>query len=100
MEGCAKSGLRLWAWGLDAQTTLPGLSQLADLRLYRARSQKVVPGVAKRWEISEDGLAVSLQLRRGLRFSDGRPLEKGKRFIRTAVGDYRLDKSGTIVRCP
>ncbi len=37
--------------------------------------QKVVPGVAKRWEISEDGLAVSPQLRRGLRFSDGRPLE-------------------------
>ena len=43
----------------------------------RIRSGGVKGGarVAKRWEISEDGLSVSLQLRRGLRFSDGRPLE-------------------------
>jgi len=35
---------------------------------------RIVPGMAKSWEVSKDGLTYTFHLRRGLRFSDGKPL--------------------------
>lgn len=35
---------------------------------------RVVPGLAKSWEISNDGLIYTFHLRKGLKFSDGKPL--------------------------
>src|SRR3954468_22746881 len=34
---------------------------------------KIVPSLARGWEVSEDGKRITLQLRRGLRWSDGTP---------------------------
>ncbi|MFW6048887.1 MAG: ABC transporter substrate-binding protein [Candidatus Bipolaricaulota bacterium] len=35
---------------------------------------RVVPGFARSWEVSEDGLTYTFHLRKGLKFSDGEPL--------------------------
>lgn len=34
---------------------------------------RVVPGLAERWEVSDDGLVYTFHLRQGVRFHDGRP---------------------------
>lgn len=47
----------------------------ADLIEINRASQKTEPALAKSWTISPDGKRYTLQLRRGLRFSDGHPLD-------------------------
>jgi len=52
------------------------ISQMtADLIHINRHSQESEPALAKSWSISADGLHYILQLRRGLRFSDGAPLD-------------------------
>jgi len=46
----------------------------ADLIHINRGSQGVEPALAKSWKISADGRHYTLQLRRGLRFSDGHPV--------------------------
>jgi len=43
----------------------------ADLIHIDRESQQTVPALAKSWKVSRDGLRYTLQLRRGIRFSDG-----------------------------
>ncbi len=43
------------------------------LRWPRDPTQPIGPGIAKEWEFSEDGTALTLYLRRGLKWSDGAP---------------------------
>lgn len=45
----------------------------ADLIHINRETQKTEPALAKSWTVSHDGKTFTLQLRRGLRFSDGRP---------------------------
>jgi len=45
----------------------------ADLITINRRTQKTEPGLAKSWKVSVDGRRYVLELRRGLRFSDGQP---------------------------
>ena len=46
----------------------------ADLLHINAISQQAAPALAKSWKASKDGLHYTLNLRRGLRFSDGHPM--------------------------
>lgn len=47
----------------------------ADLIHINRLSQNTETAVAKSWKVSKDGLQYTLKLRRGLRFSDGHPLD-------------------------
>src|SRR6202008_4624763 len=47
----------------------------ADLIHINRGSQKTEPALAKSWSVSHDGRQYTLQLRRGLRFSDGPPVD-------------------------
>ena len=47
----------------------------ADLLHINAISEQSQPALAKSWKVSKDGLHYILSLRRGLRFSDGRPMD-------------------------
>ncbi len=47
---------------------------MADLLHINAVSQQAEPALAKSWKASKDGLLYTLTLRRGLRFSDGQPM--------------------------
>ena len=47
----------------------------ADLIHINRFSQKTEPALAKSWEVSKDGRRYTLQLRRGLCFSDGHPMD-------------------------
>ena len=47
---------------------------MADLLHINAVSQQAEPALAKSWKVSKDGLLYTLALRRGLRFSDGQPM--------------------------
>jgi len=47
----------------------------ADLIHINRHSQITEPALAKSWKVSSDGLRYTLEVRRGLRFSDGDPLD-------------------------
>ncbi|HEY8150207.1 MAG TPA: ABC transporter substrate-binding protein [Vicinamibacteria bacterium] len=47
----------------------------ADLIHIDRQTQRAAPALATSWSVSPDGLHYTLVLRRGLRFSDGRPLD-------------------------
>lgn len=48
---------------------------MADLIHINRASQNTEPALARRWTVSDDGLRYRLELRRGLRFSDGEPFD-------------------------
>jgi peptide/nickel transport system substrate-binding protein len=47
----------------------------ADLIHINRSSQRTEPAIAKTWKVSSDGLKYQLELRRGVHFSDGYPLD-------------------------
>jgi peptide/nickel transport system substrate-binding protein len=48
---------------------------MGDLIEINRSTQQTEPALAKAWKISPDGRAFTLQLRRGIRFSDGQPFD-------------------------
>ena len=50
---------------------------MADLIHINRESQRTEPALAKSWTVSADGLRYVLELRQGLRFSDGHPFDAG-----------------------
>jgi peptide/nickel transport system substrate-binding protein len=48
---------------------------MADLLHINRQTQQVEPALARSWTVSDDGLSYRLELRRGVRFSDGRPFD-------------------------
>jgi peptide/nickel transport system substrate-binding protein len=48
---------------------------MGDLIEINRASQQTQPALAKSWKISPDGRAFTLQLRKGIRFSDGHPFD-------------------------
>ena len=48
---------------------------MADLIEINRASQQTEPALAKSWKVSPDGRTFTLQLRRGIRFSDGHPFD-------------------------
>lgn len=49
------------------------LSAVYDTLVYQDSTGKFVPGLAKSWRISDDGLTYDFDLRQGVRFHDGSP---------------------------
>lgn len=61
------------AMASDASTLSVIYCMGADLIHINRVSHRTEPGLAKSWTTSRDGLTYTLQLRRGVRFSDGQP---------------------------
>jgi peptide/nickel transport system substrate-binding protein len=59
----------------DASTLSVIYCMGADLIHINRLSQRTEPGLAKSWTASRDGLTYTLQLRHGVRFSDGQPFD-------------------------
>lgn len=75
--------LRIGALALGTNPDPPRSYYLSDIRLQMALFDRlverwpeatIVPSLAERWEISDDGLRYSFHLREGLLWSDGTPL--------------------------
>ena len=65
---------------------------MADLIHINRESQQTEPALARSWTVSPDGLRYVLELRRGLRFSDGHPFDAGDVvFTFQAMMDEKVD---------
>jgi peptide/nickel transport system substrate-binding protein len=60
---------------MDAPSQEVIATMQADLVHINRRTQLTEPALAESWKISRDGLRYTLRLRRGLRFSDGQPVD-------------------------
>ncbi|MCP4658145.1 MAG: ABC transporter substrate-binding protein [bacterium] len=70
---------------------------MADLIHINRHTQKIEPSLARSWTASPDGRRFTLKLRRGLRFSDGHPLDADdvvftfRVYLDAAVGSPNRD---------
>jgi oligopeptide transport system substrate-binding protein len=73
-----------WNIGADPKTLDPGLNGASDggdvinqtfEGLVREKQGELYPGMATSWEVSEDGLTVTFQMRDGAKWSDGSALD-------------------------
>ena len=71
-------GLTLTPSGIDphinasSELGIP-LTSVYDVLVWQAPDGRFVPGLAKSWEVSEDGLVYTFHLRRDVKFHDGTP---------------------------
>ncbi|HKT67882.1 MAG TPA: ABC transporter substrate-binding protein, partial [Terriglobales bacterium] len=65
---------------------------MADLVHINRATQQSEPALAKSWKVSSNGLNYTLKLRRGIRFSDGRPFDADDVIFTFAVyTDEKID---------
>ena len=58
--------------GNSSELGIP-LTSVYDTLVYQALDGKFVPGLAERWEVSDDGLTYTFYLRDDVKFHDGTP---------------------------
>jgi peptide/nickel transport system substrate-binding protein len=74
-------GLTLMPSGFDPHVNSSSelgivLRSVYDTLLYRdPQTKAVVPGLAEKWEVSEDGLTYTFHLKQGIKFHDGTPFD-------------------------
>ena len=54
---------------------------MGDLIEINRSTQQTEPALAKSWKISPDGRTFTLQLRKGIRFSDGHPFDHSPKHV-------------------
>ena len=98
----------------DSNADIWILSSLYDtLLLPPDDGRGVRPGLAAAWQVPRDGLSVTLELRQGIRFSDGTPITAGDvkwsldrardprngiwNFLLGAIRDVQIVDAGTIM---
>jgi len=79
----------------DSRSKLVSYLTTGTLLEFDASSQEVRNGLCKRFELSEDGLSAYLELREGIRFSDGQPCTT-KDVIFTFNSIYAEESSNTL----
>lgn len=62
-----------WVLSNDSASRQVTYQLMGDLIHVNRATQQPEPGLAKSWEVSPDGLAYTMHLREGVRFSDGQP---------------------------
>ena len=60
--------------GASSELGIP-LTSVYDTLIYQDVDGSFVPGLAERWEVSEDGLAYTFYLRQDVKFHDGTPFD-------------------------
>jgi peptide/nickel transport system substrate-binding protein len=70
------SGPKTFNMMMANETSSTDITQLMFMGLagFDNETQKEVPGLAKSWEVSQDALTWTFNLRRGAKFSDGQPI--------------------------
>src|SRR4029450_9583225 len=58
-----------------SSTDIPSGPLFVGLTTYANARQKVEPGAASSWDVSEDGMSYIFHLRPGVKWSDGEPLD-------------------------
>ena len=69
---------------------------MADLVHIDRQTQQTAPALAKSWRVSSDGRHYTLELRRGLRFSDGHPFDADD--VVFSFGCYLDERNGSPQR--
>ncbi len=62
---------------------------------YKSGTTEVVPGLAKSWDISPDGLTYTFHLRTGIKFHDGSPFN-AQEYIKTLDRQLKKDDPNTV----
>lgn len=74
LDGIGKYG-GLWRMSYSGQADQTAVNQVKNRGLLKINEKLVVtPGMAESWEVSPDGSEFTFKLRKGLKWSDGKPL--------------------------
>jgi len=76
--------------------TLEAMELVYDTLLELDPSQQVQPGLATKWEYSEDGKTLTLTLREGVKFHDGDPFDSAD--VKASIDRILDEKTAAVVR--
>jgi peptide/nickel transport system substrate-binding protein len=100
------AGTVVWALGMEPDSLDPSktttweswvaFDQVYDTLLYLDSSGKVVPNMAKSWDVSADGLTYTFHLNDGMKCSDGSPLTSAD--VKYSMDHYFDPKSPAVMK--